>query len=109
MPLPASRAARIALGGALIVGGIAGFLPILGFWMLPLGMLVLSVDVPAVRRWRRRFSVWWARRRQAREAARAATASGAAMPSGPVAPPAPADQAAARPAPHAPTLTPPPR
>jgi hypothetical protein len=68
MPLPASRAARIALGGALIVGGLAGFLPILGFWMLPLGLLVLSVDLPAVRRGRRRLSVWWARRRQARAA-----------------------------------------
>lgn len=91
MPLPASRAARIALGGALIVGGIAGFLPILGFWMLPLGLLVLSVDLAIVRRHRRRAAVWWARRQQAHAAARAATAAGAP-------PPGPADPGpAARP------------
>jgi hypothetical protein len=57
--LPASRAVRIALGGALIAGGFVGFLPVLGFWMLPLGILILSV----VRRWRRRAVVWWHRRR----------------------------------------------
>jgi hypothetical protein len=93
MPLPASRAARIALGGALVVGGLFGFLPIVGFWMLPLGLLVLSVDLAIVRRRRRRAAVWWARRQQARAAARA-TAAGAAPPPGPP----PADPgAAARP------------
>jgi purine-cytosine permease-like protein len=86
MPLPASRAARIALGGALIVGGIAGFLPILGFWMLPLGLLVLSVDLAIVRRHRRRAAVWWARRQQARAAARAAAGAGAAPPPDPGSP-----------------------
>ncbi|MFM9861960.1 hypothetical protein RUR49_26155 [Pseudoxanthobacter sp. M-2] len=80
MPLPASRAARIALGSALIVGGLFGFLPIVGFWMLPLGLLVLSVDLAIVRRQRRRAAVWWARRQQARAAARAATATGAPQP-----------------------------
>jgi len=63
LPLPQSRALRIALGVVLVLGGIAGFLPILGFWMVPLGLLVLSVDLPPVRRARRRLSVWWARRR----------------------------------------------
>jgi len=34
--------------------------------MVPVGLLILSVDVPIVRRWRRRFQVWWARRRERR-------------------------------------------
>jgi len=59
--LPASRIARLGLGGALIAGGVVGFLPVLGFWMIPLGLLVLSYDVPAARRMRRKLSVWWSR------------------------------------------------
>jgi len=55
--LPRRAPLRIALGTALIAGGILGFLPILGFWMLPLGLLVLSQDLPAVRRWRRSLAV----------------------------------------------------
>ena len=68
MPLPASRLARILIGGLLILGGLLGFLPLLGFWMIPLGLLVLSVDLPAVRRWRRQLTVWWHRRRQGNDA-----------------------------------------
>jgi len=63
VPLPQTRAFRIALGIALMLGGLAGFLPILGFWRVPLGLLVLSVDMPFVRRARRRLAVWWGRRR----------------------------------------------
>ena len=63
--LPRSRAVRITLGALLILGGVLGFLPILGFWMIPLGLGVLSVDLPAVRRLRRRAEIWWLRRRQA--------------------------------------------
>ena len=62
--LPASRLARVLIGCLLIVGGLLGFLPILGFWMIPLGLLVLSVDLPMVRRWRRRLTVWWHRRKE---------------------------------------------
>ena len=61
--LPASRLARICIGVLLIIGGILGFLPVLGFWMIPLGILVLSVDLGPVRRARRRFQVWWGRKR----------------------------------------------
>jgi hypothetical protein len=32
--------------------------------MIPLGLLVLSVDIPIVRRWRRRLAVWWHRDRK---------------------------------------------
>jgi hypothetical protein len=62
--MPRSRGLRIAIGVALIVFGIFGFLPILGFWMIPLGLLVLSYEFAAVRRWRRRLVVWWERRRR---------------------------------------------
>ena len=61
LALPASRLARILIGSLLILGGLLGFLPVLGFWMVPLGLLVLSVDLPVVRRWRRRLTVWWHR------------------------------------------------
>ena len=43
-----------------------GFLPVLGFWMVPLGLLVLSYEFAAVRRHRRRLVVWWEKRRQRR-------------------------------------------
>ena len=46
---------RTLLGLALLGGGILGFLPVLGFWMIPLGVLVIGLDVAALRRaWRRR-------------------------------------------------------
>ena len=61
LPLPRSRILRIVIGGLLVLGGIFGFLPILGLWMVPLGLLVLSVDLPPVRRARRRLTVWWHR------------------------------------------------
>ncbi len=64
IPLPRSRLARVGMGIVLIFGGLLGFLPILGFWMLPLGFIVLSHDMPMVRRWRRRFAVWWTRKRR---------------------------------------------
>ncbi|MAS05277.1 MAG: hypothetical protein CL534_11410 [Ahrensia sp.] len=63
-PVPATRAGRIGLGSALVVGGALGFLPVVGFWMLPLGLLVLAQDVPRIRRWRRNLIVRWERRRR---------------------------------------------
>ena len=53
---------RVALGLALVVGGIIGFLPILGFWMVPLGVFVLSIDIPIVGRWWARLETWWKER-----------------------------------------------
>jgi hypothetical protein len=64
--LPASRILRIPIGVALILAGIFGWLPILGFWMIPLGLLVLSYDIPLVARWREKVSEWWKRRRSKR-------------------------------------------
>ncbi|MBK8456967.1 MAG: hypothetical protein IPL47_07545 [Phyllobacteriaceae bacterium] len=55
--LPRSKALRIALGVLLVLGGIVGFLPILGFWMIPLGIVVLSYEIAHIRRLRRRMVV----------------------------------------------------
>lgn len=58
VPVPSSRPMRLALGSTLVVLGVLGFLPILGFWMLPLGLIILSLDIPRIRRLRRRLWVW---------------------------------------------------
>ncbi|EWY37996.1 hypothetical protein N825_15210 [Skermanella stibiiresistens SB22] len=47
---PDQRWIRIPAGVLLIIGGILGFLPILGFWMVPLGLLLLALDIPFLRR-----------------------------------------------------------
>ena len=60
--VPAHPILRIGLGVILVLGGFLGFLPILGFWMLPLGLVVLSIDFAMVRRFRRRSSVWLGRK-----------------------------------------------
>ncbi|MDF1846337.1 MAG: hypothetical protein P1U69_03970 [Parvibaculaceae bacterium] len=64
IPLPGSAPIRMGAGVLLVIGGILGFLPILGFWMIPLGILFLSVDLHSVRRWRRQIEVRLGRRRQ---------------------------------------------
>lgn len=67
--LPRARWARIGMGSGLVLGGLLGFLPVLGFWMVPVGVVVLSKDIPAIRRFRRRTELWWMRRRRARSEA----------------------------------------
>ncbi|MBR26594.1 MAG: tryptophan synthase subunit beta [Rhodobacteraceae bacterium] len=60
------RIIRIPLACALILGGVLAILPIFGVWMLPLGLLLLAVDIPrlqpfvsrALIRVRRRIDVW---------------------------------------------------
>lgn len=37
---------RLIVGLLLICGGLLGFLPILGFWMIPLGIAIASLDIP---------------------------------------------------------------
>ncbi|MCJ8506989.1 hypothetical protein MUU53_03570 [Rhizobium lemnae] len=64
MPMPRSRVGRLSIGAGLVAGGCLGFLPILGFWMAPLGLIVLSHDLAFVRRRRRKLAVWWSRRRR---------------------------------------------
>jgi purine-cytosine permease-like protein len=55
--VPAHPILRIGLGIVMVLGGFLGFLPILGFWMLPFGLIILSIDFAAVRRFRRRVTV----------------------------------------------------
>ena len=38
-----------------MAGGIVGFLPILGFWMFPLGVGFVAMDIPPARRRLRRW------------------------------------------------------
>jgi hypothetical protein len=42
---PEARIFRVPLGILLILGGIFSFLPVLGVWMLPLGLLLLALDL----------------------------------------------------------------
>lgn len=76
IPLPQSVWLRRALGGGLVVGGIFSFLPVLGVWMLPLGLIILSRDSSRIRRIRRRSEVGLLRRwREYRARKRAEKAS----------------------------------
>ncbi len=43
------KLARLPTAVLLIVGGTLSILPFLGIWMLPLGLLLLAVDVPMLR------------------------------------------------------------
>ncbi|KQZ97148.1 MAG: PGPGW domain-containing protein [Agrobacterium cavarae] len=68
--MPRSRIGRIVTGTVLVICGLLGFLPVLGFWMVPLGLLVLSQDLRFVRRKRRQLAIWWEYRKRARQARR---------------------------------------
>jgi purine-cytosine permease-like protein len=57
VPVPGHPVLRVLLGIAFLIGGFLGFLPVLGFWMVPLGLLILSIDFPPVRRFRRAATV----------------------------------------------------
>ncbi|MGY3036882.1 hypothetical protein ACVIIV_006052 [Bradyrhizobium sp. USDA 4354] len=60
---PSSRWVRIPSGTLLIVGGVLSFLPVLGVWMLPLGLALLAEDVPALRSSRSKVFDWIERRK----------------------------------------------
>ncbi|WP_271578506.1 hypothetical protein [Bradyrhizobium sp. CCBAU 11361] len=60
---PSSRWVRIPSGALLIVGGVFSFLPVLGVWMLPLGLALLAEDVPALRSARSKVFDWIERRK----------------------------------------------
>jgi hypothetical protein len=66
------RLLRLPLAVLLIVASAFAFLPVLGLWMLPLGVLLLAVDLPPLRsptsalviRARRRLGLWMRRLRR---------------------------------------------
>lgn len=49
---------RSLLGLLLMVGGVFGFLPVLGFWMFPLGVAFVALDLPLSRH---RVDAWMIR------------------------------------------------
>jgi len=59
---PHARWIRIPVGLLLIIGGVFSILPLLGIWMLPLGLLLIAYDVPLLRRPVGRFTIWVTRR-----------------------------------------------
>lgn len=73
---PEARWIRIPLGVLLVLGGVFSFLPVLGIWMLPLGLLLLAVDLVflqgpvnlAIVRGGRKWTTW-SRARRDRKAA----------------------------------------
>ena len=69
---PSSRYARIPLAFLLIVGGVFSFLPVLGLWMLPLGLLLFAQDVPVLQKPMARLLGWVERKWMARQRAKSA-------------------------------------
>ena len=65
---PSMRALRIPVAVLLIAASVFWFLPILGLWMLPLGLLLLAEDIPPLRRRfvhvLMRIELWWEKRRR---------------------------------------------
>lgn len=55
---PDARWVRIPIGLFFIIGGVFSFLPVLGVWMLPLGLLLLAYDVPFLRKPMGYFTIW---------------------------------------------------
>ncbi|GBR45994.1 hypothetical protein CSR02_00775 [Acetobacter pomorum] len=60
---PEQRWVRLPSGLLLILGGLLSFLPVLGVWMLPLGILLLAEDLPLCRNLSGKMLGWIARRK----------------------------------------------
>jgi hypothetical protein len=55
---PRARWVRIPLGVFCILASFLWFLPVLGIWLLPLGLLLVAQDVPALRKPVGRMILW---------------------------------------------------
>jgi hypothetical protein len=60
---PSARWVRVPAGLLLIVGSVFSILPVLGLWMLPLGVVLLAEDFAPLRRLTDRALTWIERRR----------------------------------------------
>jgi hypothetical protein len=67
---PSSRLVRIPLAILLVIGGIFSFLPILGLWMLPLGLVLIAQDVPPLQKPLAQMLGWIERKWIARQRAK---------------------------------------
>ena len=57
---------RYGVAVLFLIGGFLWFLPVLGLWMLPVGLVLLFARSPTYWRLRRRFVSWRRQRRLAR-------------------------------------------
>ena len=74
---PKSRKFRLPIGIFLIACGLVGFLPIVGYEFIPVGLLVIAQDIPFMRKPMGKFVLWlldkwraikkWWKRRQSRQ------------------------------------------
>jgi hypothetical protein len=55
---PSRKPIRMLASVLLIIGSIFSILPILGLWMLPLGLALLSDDFPSLKVWLERTAQW---------------------------------------------------
>ncbi|MGU3576783.1 hypothetical protein ACLBWZ_14710 [Brucellaceae bacterium C25G] len=62
LPIPATVFMRRVVGFGFVIGGAFSFLPVLGIWMLPVGLILLSHDSHRVRRFRRNSEVYLLRK-----------------------------------------------
>ena len=60
---PSARWFRIPVAILCLIGGLLFFLPVVGIWMLPLGILLLVEDLPFMRRGVYGAVNWLAQRR----------------------------------------------
>lgn len=58
---------RLTVGILFIIGGLLWFLPVVGLWMLPLGLVILFSRSPIYWRLRRRYVAWRRNRRLTKE------------------------------------------
>lgn len=69
---PSSKLVRFPLGILLILGGIFSILPLLGLWMLPLGLILIAQDIPLLEKPVARMLGWierkWLERQRAKGA-----------------------------------------
>ncbi|GBR56366.1 hypothetical protein AA18889_0605 [Acetobacter senegalensis DSM 18889] len=60
---PEQKWVRLPSGLLFILGGLLSFLPVLGVWMLPLGILLLAEDIPLFQSLSGKMLGWIARRK----------------------------------------------